>query len=300
MKNIKIGTRNSPLAMWQAEKIAHQLQSKGYASELVPVLSTGDKNLNKPLYSLGITGIFTKDLDIALLNREVDIAVHSLKDVPTLLPEGVKLAAVLERDYPEDILIRNSKAKNKNIADLSIATSSLRRKAFWKNEYPNTLFYDIRGNVQTRLKKLEEGLADATLLSLAGIKRMKLEIEYELVPFLLQAPSQGVICCTALADNLQLIEILNQITHPETYQCIQVEREFLRHMEGGCTAPIGARATIMGNDLYFEGRLASLDGLKKIELKEQVKWRKGLGLHFAHKALSQGGQAIMEALKKQL
>ncbi|MCT4304442.1 hydroxymethylbilane synthase [Elizabethkingia anophelis] len=300
MKTIKIGTRNSPLAMWQAERVASQLQTLGHKTELVPVVSTGDKNLQQPLYALGITGVFTKDLDIALLNKEIDIAVHSLKDVPTALPTGVIISAVLERDFPEDVLIRNPKAKDKDISELSVATSSLRRKAFWLNQYPNTPFSDIRGNVQTRLKKLEDGLADATLLSLAGIKRMEMDIEYEYLPFLLQAPSQGVVCCASLVENEELTSILAQINHEETYKCTKVERDFLRHLEGGCTAPIGARATISGNSITFEGRIASLDGSKEIDLKEIAEWNDDLGVRFAQQVLDNGGKAIMEEIKTQL
>ncbi|KUY26345.1 hydroxymethylbilane synthase [Elizabethkingia ursingii] len=300
MKTIKIGTRNSPLAMWQAERVASQLQTLGHKTELVPVVSTGDKNLQQPLYALGITGVFTKDLDIALLNKEVDIAVHSLKDVPTALPTGVIISAVLERDFPEDVLIRNPKAKDKDISELLVATSSLRRKAFWLNQYPKTHFSDIRGNVQTRLKKLEDGLADATLLSLAGIKRMEMDIEYEHLPFLLQAPSQGVVCCASLAENEELTSILAHINHEETNKCTKIERDFLRHLEGGCTAPIGARATISGNSITFEGRIASLDGSKEIDLKEIAEWNDDLGVRFAQQVLDNGGKAIMEEIKTQL
>ena len=131
MRSIKIGTRNSPLAMWQAREVARNLQNLNYTTDIVPVLATGDKNLNQPLYKLGITGIFTKDLDLALLNNEIDIAVHSLKDIPTELPENIEIIAVLERDYPQDVLVRKKDAQNLELHDLKIATSSLRRRAFW-------------------------------------------------------------------------------------------------------------------------------------------------------------------------
>lgn len=137
------------------------------------MLSSGDKNLNQPLYSLGITGVFTKDLDIALLNNAIDIAVHSLKDVPTILPQNIEISAVLERDFPQDVLVRKSSSKNKNLAELKIATSSLRRRAFWLEQFPETEFSDIRGNVQTRLKKLEEGDFDATLFLWQELKEWK-------------------------------------------------------------------------------------------------------------------------------
>ena len=171
MRSIKIGTRNSPLAMWQAREVARNLQNLNYTTDIVPVLATGDKNLNQPLYKLGITGIFTKDLDLALLNNEIDIAVHSLKDIPTELPENIEIIAVLERDYPQDVLVRKKDAQNLELHDLKIATSSLRRRAFWSKEFPDTQFSDIRGNVQTRLNKLEENDFDATMFSLAAIER---------------------------------------------------------------------------------------------------------------------------------
>lgn len=163
MKSIRIGTRNSPLALWQAREVARELQNRNYTTDIVPIVASGDKNLNQPLYSMGITGVFTKDLDIALLNDEIDIAVHSLKDVPTELPQNIEIIAYLERDFPQDVLVRNSKSKNKPLHEMKIATSSLRRRAFWLKNFPQAEFVDIRGNVNTRLQKLEDGLADATL-----------------------------------------------------------------------------------------------------------------------------------------
>jgi hydroxymethylbilane synthase len=142
-------------------EVARHLQNNNYLTEIVPIVSSGDKNLNQPLYSLGITGVFTRDL-IALLNDEIDIAVHSLKDVPTQLPQNIEMIAYLERDYPQDILIRKESAKNKEFHELKLATSSLRRRAFWLRIYP-TEFSDIRGNIQTRLQKLEDGDFDATI-----------------------------------------------------------------------------------------------------------------------------------------
>ena len=193
MKNIRIGTRNSALALWQAEEVAEKLHQLNYTTEIVPIVSSGDKNLNQPLYSLGITGVFTRDLDVALLNDEIDIAVHSLKDVPTKLPDNIELVAYLERDFPQDVLIRRKSAKNKELHELKLATSSLRRRAFWKKHYPETEFFDIRGNIQTRLQKLEEQDFDATILSLAGIKRMNMNIDYEMIPFMIPAPSQAIV-----------------------------------------------------------------------------------------------------------
>lgn len=299
---IRIGTRNSPLAMWQAKEVEQKLQNLGYETVLVPVLSSGDKNLNQPLYSLGITGVFTKDLDIALLNNEIDIAVHSLKDVPTILPQNIEVSAVLERDFPQDVLVRKSSSKNKDLAELKIATSSLRRRAFWSEKFPNTQFSDIRGNVQTRLKKLEEGDFDATLFSLAGIKRMEMELEYEMLDFMISAPSQGVVAISSRVDDKETKEILQKINHKTTQICVEIERSFLRTLEGGCTAPIGAIAVFKENKIKFSGRLNSLDGSKTINVVEEFEYddSENYGKKFAEFVLENGGKEMMEEIKKQI
>ena len=299
---IRIGTRNSPLAMWQAKEVEQKLQNLGYETELVPVLSSGDKNLNQPLYSLGITGVFTKDLDIALLNNEIDIAVHSLKDVPTILPQNIEVSAVLERDFPQDVLVRKSSSKNKDLEELKIATSSLRRRAFWSEKFPNTHFSDIRGNVQTRLNKLEEGDFDATLFSLAGIKRMEMELEYETLDFMISAPSQGVVAISSRVDDKETKEILQKINHKTTQICVEIERNFLRTLEGGCTAPIGAIAVFEENKIKFSGRLNSLDGSKTINVVEEFEYddSENYGKKFAEFVLEKGGKEMMEEIKKQI
>ena len=299
---IRIGTRNSPLAMWQAKEVEQKLQNLGYETVLVPVLSSGDKNLNQPLYSLGITGVFTKDLDIALLNNEIDIAVHSLKDVPTLLPKNIEISAVLERDFPQDVLVRKSSSKNKDLAELKIATSSLRRRAFWLEQFPETEFFDIRGNVQTRLKKLEEGDFDATLFSLAGIKRMEMELDFEFLDFMISAPSQGVVAIASRIDDVETRKILQKINHEETQICVEIERNFLRTLEGGCTAPIGAIAKFEDNKIYFKGKLNSLDGAKTLNLVKEFEYSHSgnFGEKFAKIILEKGGKEMMEVIKSKL
>ena len=299
---IRIGTRNSPLALWQAKEVEQKLQNLGYETLLVPVLSSGDKNLNQPLYSLGITGVFTKDLDIALLNNEIDIAVHSLKDVPTILPQNIEVSAVLERDFPQDVLVRKSSSKNKDLAELKIATSSLRRRAFWSEKFPNTQFSDIRGNVQTRLKKLEEGDFDATLFSLAGIKRMEMGLEYEMLDFMISAPSQGVVAISSRVEDVETKAILQKINHKTTQICVEIERNFLRTLEGGCTAPIGAIAVFEENKIKFSGRLNSLDGSKTISVVEEFEYdeSENYGKKFAEFVLENGGKEMMEEIKKQI
>ncbi|SNV45072.1 Porphobilinogen deaminase [Chryseobacterium taklimakanense] len=302
MKNIRIGTRNSPLAMWQAETVAAKLQQLGCETEIVPIISSGDKHLDLPLYAMGITGVFTRDLDIALLQKEIDIAVHSLKDVPTQLPENVELIAYLERDFPQDILVRSSAAKNKDLKDLKIATSSLRRRAFWAKEFPHTEFTDIRGNVQTRLRKLDEGVADATMFSRAGIERLGLPVVYEELPMMISAPSQGVVAVAGLSENVEINEIVRKISDIKTQICVEIERDFLAVLEGGCTAPIGAFAEFNENQIRFVGRLCSLDGKNCIETDEIFDYdeNKNFGEEMANKILDNGGRELMDEIKKSL
>lgn len=300
MRSIKIGTRNSPLALWQAREVARNLQNKNYKTDITPILSSGDKNLTQPLYTLGITGIFTKDLDIALLNKEVDIAVHSLKDIPTVLPENISIIAVLKRDYPEDVLVRKTDSATLEMKDLKIATSSLRRRAFWLREFPDTQFSDIRGNVQTRLKKLEENDFDATMFSLAAIERMGLNVDYEHLPIMISAPAQGVVAICGRTDDAEIREIFEDINHRKTQICIEIERNFLNTLEGGCTAPIGAFAEINDqNEVRFVGRICSLDGKNCIETDEIFQWNEmdNFGKILAEKILNNGGKALMTEIK---
>lgn len=303
MRSIKIGTRNSPLALWQAREVARNLQNKNLLTDIVPIISSGDKNLTQPLYTLGITGVFTKDLDIALLNREIDIAVHSLKDIPTELPENIKIIAVLERDYPQDVLVRKQDSATLEMKNLKIATSSLRRRAFWAQEFPETEFSDIRGNVQTRLKKLEESDFDATLFSLAAIDRMGLNVDYEQLPMMISAPAQGVVAICGRSDDFEIQEIFADINHYSTQKCIEIERNFLNTLEGGCTAPIGAFAEINEqNEVRFLGRICSLDGKNCIETDEIFQWNEteNFGKILAEKILENGGKELMSEIKSHL
>lgn len=302
MKSIRIGTRNSALALWQAREVARHLQNKNYTTEIVPILSSGDKNLTQPLYTMGITGVFTRDLDIALLNDEIDIAVHSLKDVPTQLPEGIELIAYLKRDYPQDVLVRKSSAEGKEFHELKVATGSLRRRAFWSKSYPNAVFSEIRGNIQTRLQKLEEQDFDATIFSLAGIKRMNMDLNYEFLPFMISAPSQGVVTVAGNSKNTETNNILKEINDTETQICVEMERNFLQTLEGGCTAPIGAYAEKITNQIRFKGALCSLDGRNSIYVDESFEFEEGInyGKQFAETILNDGGREMMQKIKETL
>ena len=303
MRSIKIGTRNSPLALWQAREVARNLQNNNYKTDITPIISTGDKNLTEPLYAMGITGVFTRDLDIALLNNEVDIAVHSLKDIPTQLPENIAIIAVLKRDFPQDVLVRKSTSKEKEFHELKIATSSLRRRAFWAKHYPETEFCDIRGNVQTRLQKLEDQDFDATLFSLAAIERMGLCVDEEVLHMMSPAPAQGAVAVCARADDHKMKELFKEVNDRETQICIEIERNFLRTLEGGCTAPIGAFAEINEKDeVRFIGRLCSLDGKECMEIDEIFTWndQENFGEKLAHKILEDGGKELMQEIKLHL
>lgn len=302
MEIIKIGTRNSPLALWQAREVARELQNRNQKTEITPILSSGDKNLDQPLYQMGITGIFTKDLDMALLNNTVDIAVHSLKDIPTILPKNIEIIAVLKRDFHRDVLVRKESSKGKPLNELKIATSSLRRRAFWLKEFPNTEFCDIRGNVHTRLRKLEEGDFDATIFSLAGIERMEFNIEFEELPMMICAPSQGVIAVTGNKYNGAVNAFVSQISDRDTAHCVNIERSFLRTLEGGCTAPIGAFAEMNGNQIRFQGRICTLDGQNCVETDKifQFDPEKNHGEELALELLDNGGREIMNAVRRKM
>ena len=302
MKSIRIGTRNSALALWQAREVARHLQNNNYTTEIIPIVSSGDKNLSQPLYSMGITGVFTRDLDIALLNDEIDIAVHSLKDVPTQLPENIELIAYLKRDFPQDVLVRKSSAQEKPLHELKVATGSLRRRAFWSKAFPGTEFSEIRGNIQTRLQKLEEQDFDATIFSLAGIERMKMNLNYEFLPFMISAPSQGVVTVAGNSKNTEINAVLKEINDAETQICVEMERSFLQTLEGGCTAPIGAFAEKKEDKISFIGALCSLDGQESIFVHESFVYEKGkdFGKEFAQTVLEKGGKGMMKKIKETL
>lgn len=301
MSLIRIGTRNSPLAMWQALEVKKKIKELGFQAEIIPITSSGDKDLTQPLYQMDIIGVFTRDLDIALLNDKIDLAVHSLKDVPTILPEGIFLSAVLERDYEADVLIRNpNKWDKKEFYDnLYIGTGSLRRRAFWKAKFPEVTFGNIRGNVQTRLSKLDSEGFDGTIFSLAGIKRLGLPLDYELLDFIIPAPAQGVVGITSLEKNKELTELVRKINHKNTQICIDLERDFLNKIEGGCTAPIGALARIENNHVIFKAGIVSLDGTKKILLDETftVTESSEKGKTLALKAKKMGAEEIINEIR---
>jgi len=297
-KVIKIGTRDSQLALWQAHTVENQLQALGYETQIVPVKSAGDLKLDTPLYELGITGIFTKTLDVAMLNKTVDIAVHSLKDVPTALPKGIVQAAVLKRASTLDILV------TKEVVDYTksctIATGSLRRKAQWLHKYPTHTVVDLRGNVNTRLQKLQDNSWQGAIFAKAGLERIDvLPSRYTSLDWMTPAPAQGAMTIVALEKDPFCIEATQKLNDTPSQICTQIERDFLRTLEGGCTAPIGALAKIEGNTIEFKGCLLSLDGTKKIAIEKTISLDLAAkaGDAFAKEVLQKGGDVLLKEIK---
>ncbi|MEN9929126.1 MAG: Hydroxymethylbilane synthase [Bacteroidota bacterium] len=302
---IRIGTRDSELALWQATTVEKQLNDLGYKTQIIAVKSDGDIVLDKPLYELGITGIFTKTLDVAMIQGTIDIAVHSMKDVPTLLPNGIVQGAVLERASSLDIMVHKGNLDFLTQEKSTIATSSLRRKASWLHKYPTHTIEDIRGNVNTRLQKVATSDWSGAIFAEAGLERINLKPDHFIaLDWMVPAPAQGAMVVVCNADDLFSLDAVSQLNHIETEICTYIERQFLRTLEGGCTAPIGAIASYNEKEdiIDFTGVLLSIDGKQKIEVKKVVEvseWKK-LGFSAAHEILTNGGATLMAEIKKQL
>lgn len=301
-KVIRIGTRDSQLAMWQAKTVQHQLEHLGCQATIIPVKSTGDLVLNKPLYEMGITGIFTKTLDVAMLNGDIDVAVHSLKDVPTSLPKGIVQGAVLKRGNTRDMLVFKNNEEFLSQKDAVIATGSLRRRAQWLNRYPTHTVVDLRGNVNLRLQKLEDNQDwNAAVFAAAGLGRLGIKPENSFnLDWMIPAPAQGAIMVAALEADEATRAILAEINDEHTQICTQMERDFLRLLEGGCSAPIGAIAFVKDDEILFKGVLLSLDGSKRIDVTRTEK----IGNHdyvaefCANYIIERGGKRLMDEIKK--
>ncbi len=301
-KIIRIGTRDSKLALWQANTVQNKLRYLGYDTLLVPVKSTGDLILDKPLYELGITGIFTKTLDVAMLNGDIDIAVHSMKDVPTTLPKGIIEAAVLERANVLDILVHKGGLYflEKNG---TIATGSLRRTAQWLHKYPNHKVVDLRGNVNTRLQKLDKNEWNGAIFAKAGLERINLKPEnYIDLDWMIPAPAQGAMLVVAKEEDTYCLEATSYLNHKDSEKCVHIEREFLKELEGGCTAPIGALAKVKDGEINFLGALFSLDGKQKIEVIKscRIENSKDFGKMCAQQILENQGRELMKEIKANL
>ena len=265
---VRIGTRASQLAVVQSKKVQDELHRIGLVTEVLHISSKGDKDLKQALYSFGVTGIFTRSLDIALLNNKIDLAVHSLKDVPTDLALGIVQAAVLKRDSPLDIFIKNPNAKTQSNI---IATSSLRRKCFWLDRYPEDNIVNVRGNIQTRLNKLTKSNWKGVILSKAALDRLKIlsHWDYEELPWMVSAPGQGAIMIACRKDDLLMKKHCEKINHLKTEIETTIERRFLNSLNVGCSSSVGALAKLKNNHIYFHW-MRYIEEEKKLMEKSEV------------------------------
>lgn len=301
---IRVGTRNSQLATWQANWARQLLAEKNTAAELVFIKSGGDIDLHTPLYEMGVQGIFTRELDSALLNHQIDLAVHSLKDVPVQLANGLCIAAILPRGPAEDLLVfKDEKAANRflhpagSAAAFTVATSSTRRKAQWLRRYPHHQIESLRGNVNTRLSKLQEEPWDAALFAKAGLERIALNPEYSLVlDWMIPAPAQGAVVLVCRQESTQLLASCASLNHTETAVCTRIERAFLHALKGGCTAPVAALAKLTGNLISLNAAIFSKDGKaeSRISLEAPASNPGPLGETAAAAILNNGGKAIID------
>ena len=304
---IRIGTRESQLAVWQATQVKELLAQHGFTSELVYIKSEGDIDLKTPLYEMGVQGIFTRSLDIALLNNTIDIAVHSMKDVPTQLPKGIIQAAVLKRGPVKDLLVWKGEWSMVNgewtipgKAALQIATSSIRRKAQWLHRYPSSTVHNLRGNVNTRLRKLAEENWDGAIFAAAGLERINLRPENSIeLDWMLPAPAQGAVMVVCREEDSYALDACVHFNDADTAFCTKIERDFLRALMGGCSTPISAYAEMKDDEIHFRGNILSLDGKQKAEYEATVSTPEAvhLGDEAAEEIIANGGKAIADSIR---
>jgi hydroxymethylbilane synthase len=314
-KVLRIGTRDSQLAVWQATLVQGLLKDAGVASELVYIKSEGDIDTVTPLYALGVTGVFTKTLDAALLNNRIDIAVHSMKDVPTQLAQGIQQAAVLKRASHKDIFVAHpDQSQNKEIlaqAGLEqnvtaifesaiVATGSVRRIAQWVHQFPNHNIESLRGNVNTRLRKLKESKWHGAIFAAAGLERIHLRPEDSIdLDWMLPAPAQGAIMIVAREGDDYTLNACQAFNDEATALCTQIERDFLSALMGGCSTPISALAIVNNQNVQFKGNVLSPDGKQKAVVEKTIALADAskLGVAAAKEILLNGGQNIVERIR---
>ena len=350
MGKIRIGTRESHLAIWQATQVKNLLADNGHESELVFIKSEGDIDLVTPLYDIGVEGIFTRSLDAALLSDKIDVAVHSMKDVPVQLAKGVRQAAVLKRGSHKDILVphpdlsdvnpllgqdviaqrqvtfrqggskttQTSQTTYENTGekvDAIIATSSIRRIAQWSRRYPHHKIENLRGNVNTRLRKLKESNWHGAIFAAAGLERIGLRPKNAIeLDWMLPAPAQGAIIVVCREDDHHAFESCQLLNDEETALCTKIERDFLSALLGGCSTPISAFAEVKNGNVHFKGNIVSPDSYHMAECNSEYPlasadprlWKRlqilrgpiqDLGLRAAKDILANGGQVIIDEMK---
>ncbi|NBB85129.1 MAG: hydroxymethylbilane synthase [Bacteroidetes bacterium] len=304
--SLTLGTRGSKLALWQAHHVQHALQAAGHAVAIKEISTKGDRILDTPLAEIGDKGLFTKELDVALLNGEIQLAVHSLKDLPTQLPPGIALAAVGKRAHPGDALVAHPSFEGK-LEDLPegavLATSSLRRRAQLLAWRPDLTIVPVRGNVPTRIAKLDASDWHGVVLAVAGLERLELTdrirtiIPYDMVLPAVGQGALGIVCAENAAATRAL---LRQTLHDEaTSAAVLSERALLRRLEGGCQVPIGARGRLEDGMLHLDACVAALDGSRLLRSADHAALDRAeaLGTALAERLLAQGADAILQGIR---
>ncbi|MBL1211133.1 hydroxymethylbilane synthase [Geminocystis sp. GBBB08] len=310
-RTIVIGSRKSQLALVQTYWVKKELETHfpNIEFEVEKMSTQGDKILDVALAKIGDKGLFTKELEVGMINNEIDFAVHSLKDLPTNLPEGLMLGCVTQRVNPADALVVNQKHQDKLLDTLPegavIGTSSLRRLAQLRHHYPHLSFKDVRGNVNTRLGKLDAGEYDGIILAVAGLERLGMTDRiHQVIPahISLHAVGQGALGIECRIGDDSVLHVIKALEHPDTRDCTIAERSFLRVLEGGCQVPIGVNSIIEGDNLTLTGMVASLDG--KQLLKDSVTGDRHspdhLGTQLAEKLKQQGAKEILDLILAQV
>ncbi len=300
-KQIRIGTRASALALWQAEWVKSELEKKypGMTVSLTKIKTTGDKILDVPLAKVGGKGLFVKEIEEAMLANEIDIAVHSMKDVPTFFPDGLHLSCITKREDARDALLSRNNVKFNDLPrGANIGTSSLRRQAQLMSIRPDFVIHQLRGNVGTRLQKLKEGKFDAIILAAAGVKRLGLEAnvsEYLSPEISLPAIGQGALGIECRVDDRELNDLISFFNHADSRTCVTGERALLRRLEGGCQVPIACYGQVKDGKLKLSGLVGSVDGKRIVKdtIEGGPEKAEKLGVALAEKLLSQGADVIL-------
>ena len=299
---IKVGTRGSKLALAQTDWVISRLSSlfPGLVFEKVIIKTKGDKILDSPLSKIGGKGLFVKEIEEALLKGEINLAVHSMKDVPSIIPEGLEIACIPERESPFDVWISNYEHISALPSNSKIGTSSLRRLSQLKRLRKDLEILPLRGNVDTRLRKWKEGQFDGIILAEAGLKRLGIKIDYKRfsIEEIIPAVGQGALGIEVRKDNKKIKEILSRIHSKETEVCVKAERAFLKTLEGGCQVPLGAYSWIEDSKLFIVGFISDLEGERFYRLKEEgsIFEPEKLGKDLAKKLLKAGGEEILKEI----
>lgn len=303
MNILRIGTRDSVLALWQAEWVKERLSELYPATEiiLVPMKTKGDKILDVPLAKIGDKGLFTKELEHGLLRTEIDLAVHSLKDLPTVLPPGLEIAAYCEREEPRDVFLSKDGTTLDNLpVGAVIGTSSLRRKAQLCHYRPDLKFADLRGNLQTRWQKLQESEMAGIVLAAAGVKRLGWEeriTQHLPEEIILSAVGQGSIAVEICQEREEMRTLLSRLNHKDTELAVRAERALMRELEGGCQVPIGALGQVREDEIVLRGMVASLDGTKFLRATAKGTLPEDVGREAAQSLLAQGAGKILAEIR---